>query len=151
MIKVLFASLTFLLSCGSWARVPESWDKEDGYEVQRSGVLKTKKRVFNYKVGAMSAGKSRYDIAIRLSWIKDSELAYDAEVSGFISDSPDGKLSMIGNSLVFTGRNFESQDKDGWGRGKMRNFNFCWTLDEESDVFVTDEDCDRLHKHKRKK
>ncbi len=141
----------FVLPSLALAKYPQSWDKEDGYEVQRSGVLKTKKRVFLYKIGAMSAGKSRYDIAIRLSWIKNSDLAYDAEVSGFISDFPDGKLSMIGNSLVFTGKYFEDQDEDGWGKGKEQTFNFCWSLVEEKDEFVADENCDRLTPKKRKK
>lgn len=149
MKALIFISILILPSL-SMAKYPQSWDKEDGYEVHRSGILKTKKRAFYYKVGVMSAGKSRYDIAIRLSWIKDSELAYDAEVSGFISDSPDGKLSMIGNSLVFTGKNFEDQDEAGWEKGKMQTFKYCWSLIEEKDEFVADEKCDQLKPKKRK-
>jgi hypothetical protein len=149
-MKLSIAFFIFLFSYASIAKYPELWPKEDQYILRTSGVLKYKKKIFYYRVGSMAAGGFHYEFSIRLNWKKGSEQPFDDELSGFVSDSPDGKLSMHGNKLIFKTQNLEFDKNDNV---KSYNINYCWLFDEKKEEFIEQDKCDHdpTPKQKNKK
>ncbi|NUN05768.1 MAG: hypothetical protein HUU57_08395 [Bdellovibrio sp.] len=141
MAKYLVLILLLITSLFAQAvRTPEPWPKDDAIKAGDSGVLKDKNKTFHYITGWSSLGGGHYALIIRLTWKKESDLAYDAELSDFIVDSTLGELSMKNKVLKYKTEFREAPTELG-GERKISTMSYCWLFDEKEETFTAQDTC----------